>query len=466
MRILSQSQENFFWQKLMAIVMVTNLLLVFFNITYIPLRDLYLQYLPGVVQQYDPVKGIEPNELTENYLQTVTQLEAAIAAQGPTAANSLAILEQLQKQSLAIVDENPFLLADKSATFARLKRRLRSFVGISSNREAFLTFWSPPFLAANSWPTIQTFFNQKLRPLIASNYFRETNEIGQFVDNFWRIDIYFIGFFALEFGIRTLVISRQTAGISWLDAIARRWYELPLFLPFWRWLRLIPAAVRIHRSRLLNLERLLGQMTHEPAAYLAERVSRFALVRLVNQAKEAVNAGEIAALDHAGNNYVQVGDPNKLDQLTDRLLRLVIYQVMPTIKPDLEALLRHSLQRALKASELYEGLQQIPGIQAIPQDMIAPISDYLAQASCDVLATSYADVEGRLLVDQLSHDFRQALGQELTQGGTQTELQKLLSDLLEEMKLNYIQKAKQQNPEDILEEVDQLDEQAPVTNYS
>lgn len=450
------------WGKFMAIVMIVNLLLVLFNITYIPLRDLYLKRLPLIVRQYDQIKGIEANEVTENYLNTVEKLDTAIAQNGLSAAESLATLKLLQNQSLAIVDENPFLIANKSATFARLKRRLRAYIGTESNREAFLTFWSPAYLKQQGWPNVKAFFDQNLRPLIASNYFRETNEVGQFVDEFWRIDIYFVIFFAIEFFLRTVAISRQKEGVSWPDAIARRWYELPLFFPFWRWLRVVPTAVRIHRSRLFNLERLLGQATHEPAAYLAERVSRFALVRAINQAKEAVNTGSITALDQTSSQYVQVGDAEKFDKLTDRLLQLVIYQVMPTIKPDLEALLRHSLQRTLKESDLYEGLQRIPGVQAIPQDMVAPVSDYLAQATCDVLANSYADVEGRVLVDQLSADFRYALGQELQAGSNQSELQKLLSDLLEEMKLNYIQKSKQQNPEDTLEEVDQLDESAPA----
>ncbi|NJN04269.1 MAG: hypothetical protein HC873_20460 [Leptolyngbyaceae cyanobacterium SL_1_1] len=451
-----------FGGKLVAVVMVANLLLVFFNITYISLRDLYVEYFPVIVHQYDPIKGIEPNEITEGYLETVSMLEAAIARDGVFGTKTAAVLKQLQNQSLDMMDDNPFLMADKTAAFARLKRKMRFHTGAESNREAFLTFWSPAYIKYAGWPNAKAFFEQSIRPLIASNYFRETNEIGQFVDEFWRIDIYFVAFFAIEFLLRTAAISRQNLGVSWLDAIARRWYELPLFLPFWHWLRIVPTAVRVHRSSLFNLERLLSQITHEPAAYLAERVSRFALVRMVNQAKEAVNAAGLIDANAAASGYVQVGDIKKVDKLTDRLLRLVIYQVMPTIKPDLEALLRHSLQKALRESDLYEGLQQIPGIQAIPQEMVAPISDYLAQTTCDVLADSYADVEGRVLVDQLSDDFRHALGRELTSGTTQTEMKTLLSDLLEEVKLNYIQRSKQKNPEETLEEVDQLEDSSLI----
>ena len=33
-------------------------------------------------------------------------------------------------------------------------------------------------------------------------------------------------------------------GQPWPDG----WYELPLVLPFWRWLRLLPAGIRLHRT--------------------------------------------------------------------------------------------------------------------------------------------------------------------------------------------------------------------------
>lgn len=73
---LSRHQtQNLWWQKLIALIALVNLFLVIFNLSYLPLRDIYLRYTPVLTQVYDPVKGIKPHPDTEAYLQTVTRLE-------------------------------------------------------------------------------------------------------------------------------------------------------------------------------------------------------------------------------------------------------------------------------------------------------------------------------------------------------------------------------------------------------
>ena len=54
--------------------------------------------------------------------------------------------------------------------------------------------------------------------------------------------------------------------------------------------------------------------------------------------------------------------------------------------------------------------------------------------------------------------FKQVLRQELNDPKTQRELQHLLSDLLEELKLNYIQRSTQRDPEVTLHEVNRIQE--------
>jgi hypothetical protein len=214
--------------------------------------------------------------------------------------------------------------------------------------------------------------------------------------------------------------------------------------------------VRLHRTQICNIENLIGQVTHEPAAYLSDRVSKFAMVRLINQTQTSVLEGTLL---QSGAAYTQVGNPEKIDQITDRLVQLIVLRVMPSVKPDLEQLLRHSLRRALLGSEFYTGLQQVPGLDNLPGGALDGVADYLAQASCDVLANSYSDYEGRVLLDQLSRDFRHTLGRELQTHANSEELRELISDLLEELKVNYVQRSEQEDPEATLREVDALDQQ-------
>lgn len=109
------------WQKLIALIALINLALVLYNLSYLPLRDVYLRYTPLLVKAYDPVKGIEPHPDTEEYLQTVTRTKQEIAQKGLEADSTERLLVSLRQQSNTLVEENPFLDANKLGTFAKLK---------------------------------------------------------------------------------------------------------------------------------------------------------------------------------------------------------------------------------------------------------------------------------------------------------------------------------------------------------
>ncbi|MDY6784222.1 MAG: hypothetical protein SW833_17020 [Cyanobacteriota bacterium] len=451
-----QRTNNKTWHKFVAIIAVLNLLLVLFNLFYLPLRDVYVRNIPAIARLYDPVKSISPHPDTQRYLNTVDALKEQVAATGLQDTNTQLLLQDLRQQSVDLVDENPFAAANKFATFAKLKRRMEYQLDTLSAKQAFTAFWSPDYLMEMGWDNALEFFDRKIQPLLKVNYYRPIDENGQVVDRFWRIDIYFILFFTLEFLGRTFLSSRRYESLSWGDAILRRWYDGLMLLPTWRWLRLLPVTVRLHKSGLVDLNRILAQITHEPAAYLADRTSTFLLVRLINQTQEAVETGEMAKALLQPQEYIQVSNIDKVDVISDRILQLAIYKVLPQVQPNVEALLRHSLRGAFKQSDFYQAFQQIPGMSALPADAIEQLSDYLAQATYEVLATSYSDLQGRELFDRLTQNFKQALKRELQDEKTQRELQVLLSQLLEELKLNYIQQSPQSDPEATLAEAEQL----------
>ncbi|MEO0410079.1 MAG: hypothetical protein AAF289_22265, partial [Cyanobacteria bacterium P01_A01_bin.135] len=463
---LPRHPSNNWWGKIVALVAVVNLAIALFNVSYLPLRNLYLRYVPAIVTTYDPVKGIEPNPVTFQYIKTVEVLDQQIGADANLDTTEVdSLLTSLRQQSIALVEENPFASAGQFGTFGTLKRRIRDITQEGNAQDAFRTFWTTEFLNKGGWPSTYQLFQQKLQPLLARNYFRTTDDNGRIVDRFWRIDLWFGAFFLVEFLRQTLMESLRRSGVNWLDAMLRRWYDLFLLLPFWRWLRVVPVGVRIHQSGLVDMERVIQQVTHEPAAYLSERVATFALVRLINQAKDTVESGALVqALMGGEKPYIQVSDVDKLDALSDRLLDLAIYRVLPQVKPDVKALLRHSIQGAVEESEFYQTLQQVPGLDNVPDTAIANLSNYLAQQTYDVLIDSYSDQEGQVLFDQLARNFRAAFLSELQNAKTQQELQTLLSGLLEEVKLNYVQGAANNDPESTLAEADQLKEAVPSSS--
>jgi hypothetical protein len=444
------------WSKFVALVALLNLCLVFLNISYVPLRDVYLRHFPIIIKLYDPVKGIEPHPDTIHYIETVEVFKSELTQSGLKSKQTADILADLRQQSQSIIAENPFDVSNKFGTFAKLKRRMEYHVEIPYAQQAFTQFWSQDYLTEVGITNALSFFDDKIRPLLEVNYFRTVDENGQYIDNFWKIDLYFILFLGVDFLGRTLIISRRQPGVSWFDGMLRRWYDWLFLLPTWRWLRIIPVSVRVHKSGLFNLERILAQITHEPSAYLADRISTFLMVQVVNQAKDSVKTGEMARSIFEPDPYIQVSEIDKIDAIIDRILQLSIYRVLPQVQPDIEDLLRHSLKGTLTQSDFYQGLKQVPGLKGLPSSVIDQLADYLANASYDVLSTSYSDAEGRELFNKLSENFKSVLRQELQDEVTQSELQVWLFDLLEELKLNYIQRSSKDDPERTLAEAEQL----------
>ncbi|MDR9405572.1 MAG: hypothetical protein RI580_19300, partial [Halothece sp. Uz-M2-17] len=69
------------WEKATAIFALLSLLISFFNLTYIPMRDFYLHYVPALVEHYDPLKGITSHPFTKTYLETVNELDHELSEQ-------------------------------------------------------------------------------------------------------------------------------------------------------------------------------------------------------------------------------------------------------------------------------------------------------------------------------------------------------------------------------------------------
>lgn len=452
-------KKNTWWQKIIALIAVINLCLVLFNLSYLPLRDIYLRYTPVLTRIYDPVKGIEPHPDTETYIATAGQLKQQLSQTGLKSPSTKELLTSLQGQSVDLIAENPFLAANKLGTFAKLKHRMEYHCQTRSARQAFVQFWNEDYLEKVNPTVALAFFDSKIEPLLKTNYYRLIDENGLYIDNFWRIDLFFVVFFALEYLIRTFKVARSRDDLNWWDAMLRYWYDVFMLIPIWRWLRIIPVTVRIHKSNWFNTEKVLAQLTHEPAAYLAQRVSAFLIIQLLSQTQEALEDGTVAKmLSSSSSSGIRVGQEDKINLVIDRLISLTIYKVLPEVQPDIEALLQHSLKGVLKDSDLYQTLKDIPGIASLPIEVTEQLSDYLSQATYEVLVNSYTDAEGKIIFDRLSNNFTETLREQLKDRATQTEIQTLLSNLLEEWKLNYIKGSSQSDPEKTLAEADRMQE--------
>jgi hypothetical protein len=446
----------------MAIATTVNFGLVIFDYTYVPWRDFYLNRLPEVTEIYDPIKGIEPHRETQQYLNLVDALEQQVSQTGLQSPQAAALLEQLRRFSGEMIQTNPFALANKTGTLEKIKNRMRDRIGEESSRTAFNIFWSQEHLLKVGWQKEIDFFNRSIRPLITTNYYRTIGENSEFTDEFWRIDSYFIALFSIEFLIRTFIISRRHVGLKWQDAMLWRWYDILLIVPFellpflrWTWLRIIPVTIRLHQAKLLNLEPVRRQVTQGFVASLAQEITEVVLVQFIDQLKVSVQQGELTnwlSTSIKRQPYIDLNNINEIEAIANLLVNILVYQVLPQIQPDIVAILRHSIESVLDRSPLYRGVQNLPGVSNLPQALSQQLATSIAQNLYSAIVKAVEDPVGAKISRQLAQHFSQALGTQMQEKHTLERIQSLLSDFLEEVKLNYVRRLAQADVEQIMEQ--------------
>lgn len=464
----------------MALLALANLLLVLFDLSYIPLRDFWLHGkvkvlgftlgpvqapgffikipLPPIAKWYDPIKGIEPHRDTQQYLQRVDDLENQIRLTGVRSPQVVVILQDLQRRSEEIIDTNPFQLANKTGSLEKIKNRMRDHIfdnKEASAKQAFRRFWSPDYLATRDRKQGLVFFNSELRPLFETNYYRPIGENGEFVDYFGLIDFPFFVLFSLEFLARTWLISRRHTGVSWLDAMLWRWYDVFLLLPFWRFLRIIPVTVRLDHAKLIDLEPIERQISQGFVANIAEDLTEVVVIRVINQIQGSIQGGDLAKWlsQRQVRPYIDLNNTDEVAALTTLMLQLAVHQVLPRIRTDIEALLQHNLDKILSQSPAIQGLHQVPGVEKLQTELTERLVKEITQALYDGLNMALEpDPVGDELFRRLLQNLSEALGSEIQAKQTLQKIQSLLTDLLEEVKINYVERLSEQDLEEILEQ--------------
>jgi len=462
-RVKTTGWRHLWFERLMAIAATVNLGLVLFNLSYVPWRDFYLRKLPGLTRVYDPIKGIEPHRDTSDYLKTVNALKEQVSQTGLQSPQAETLLQELRRQSVEMIQTNPFALANKSGTLEQIKNRMRdriykkSYKGKKSASIAFTIFWSRAHLSAYGWQPESKFFDKRIQPLIETNYYRHIGENGEFIDYFWLIDLPFIILFGLEFLARTWTIKRRHRGLSWLEAMLWRWYDILLLLPFWRYLRVIPVTIRLHQADLVDLHSVEQQISRGLVTNFAGELAEVIVIRVINQLQGSIQRGEVTRfLFQKENRSSYTGTNNDVEAIASLLVHLGIYQVIPKIQPDIEAILCHNIETVLNQSPLYQGLQNLPGLGNLRTQLIEHLATQVTQNTYKALVAAVEDPVGAKLSNQLMQHLSEALKSEVQKKQTLQKIQGLVLDMLEEIKLNYVNRFAHEDVEQVMEERQQL----------
>ncbi|AFY96192.1 hypothetical protein Cha6605_5305 [Chamaesiphon minutus PCC 6605] len=427
------------FERSMAIIASISFLVSIFDLTYIPCRDFYFRNLPSVVRAYDRFKGIQPHRETERYLNAVEQLKSTVEQTGIASSQTQSWLQQLDTLSVSMIQNNPFQVAGKTGNLERIKDDIRDRVKNQSAKGAFNTFWSQEYLTKAGWDKEIQFFDRQIKPLIVTNYYRRLNESGNYVDDFWQIDVIFISIFAGELLGRIFFIRRHNRQLSWQQVLIRRWYDLILILPFAQFLRIIPVIIRLQQAKLIKLDLVKSELNRLFVGQIVNELTEGVILQTLHQTQGALRDGQITRVirSYLNTPHVDLNNINEIEVLIELTLEIIVYRVIPKVQPDLEAILRHLFQKALSESPAYRNLQMLPGIGEMPAQAVDRVVKEISASIYTAMTKLLEDPDSAKLSRRLAENFTQSIGNEMQRGQTIVKIESLLYDLIEEIKVTY-----------------------------
>ncbi|MDB9313160.1 hypothetical protein PN462_08610 [Spirulina sp. CS-785/01] len=483
----NQKRASLIFERIMAVLATANYILVVFDYTYIPLRDFWLQgrvhlfsinlpileYTfpeePFVIQSlpvtnwYDWVKGIEPHRDTSAYLERVKDLEQTLVEYRLDSPQVETILADLREMSEDMIDTNPFQVANKTGTLEQIKNIMRDQIpeADESAKTAFNIFWTQAYLSQNNAPEQLDFFKQKVRPLMATNYFRPIGENGKPVDNFGLLDFPFAALFLLEFLARSWFISRRRKGVSWFDAMLWRWYDILLFFPVPYWLRsirlarILPVMIRLDQAKLVDLQAIKRQASQGFVATIAEDLTEVVVVGVLNQVQSSIRQGELTNFlsEQNMNPYVDLNDTNEVAEISRLVVNLIVNQVLPASQQDIEILLQYTVTKTIDELPAYQGIRQVPGMEQFKNDMTKRTIHQLYQiVYTQIQQLIKEDPKFDELIEQLAETLTNSVRSEMQGKESLDRLEYLLIALIEEVKINYVQRLSQEDMEELMDQ--------------
>ena len=475
-RTLGRREQGRRWGQFVAIWASLNLLWVCFDLTYVPLRTFWLQrnfyplpsvplaipltLLPDITPLYDPVKGIEPHRETQAYIARFEAMDRALQAGDPAPE-----LRRRQVQlTREMIDDNPFLASGNSGTLEKIKDLVRQRANRPSAKQATEVLLGNAWLAERPWAQERLFWRDQILPLVATNYWRSIDENGRPTDHFWRLDLLlFQSVFLVDILGRVLRMRRRSPGLSWGEALLRRWTDLPLLLPFWRWLRVIPVVERLQTSGLVSFEPLRAVVSRVVVALLAVELFEVLALQLMDGAQGLIRSPRWPERIRRLRSHqpVVTGNERELVELLRLWAPLLLLQVAPRLEPELQAVLSHSLQTSLEGLVVPPSLRQLQPLLQIERGLSNQLASGMVVSLLELSRTTGArlqreDLQQIDLLQKVVDRFWDELAASLENGLVLERSQQLICALLEELKLNYLGQINRVGINALIRELDDL----------
>lgn len=478
------------WDRFVAVWASLNLLLVAFDLSYLPLRRFWLQrnlypipslplavplgWIPDLTPWVDPIKGIEPHQETQAYLDQFDRLDRQLQRQalpGPNALAPLAPALAAQARSTAeLIASNGFAASGNTASLETVKQRLRQRAGLASAQEAAGLLLSPAWIQRQGWQQERRFWRDQVLPLVAANYWRSSDANGRPTDHVWLLDLLaFQSVFLVDIVLRVVRLKRRLPGLRWRDAVLRRWIDLPLLLPFWRWLRLLPVLERLHTSGLVSIEPLRAVISRAVVALLALELFEVLALQLLDGAQGLVRSRDWPERLRRLRSHQSVPLLEQEEQELVALVRLwgplLLARIAPSLAPDLQNLLsyalRSSFDRSLDRSVVPQPLRGLQPLLQVENGLSRQLAAGMVDSLMELSRTTGSQLARRddvqlELLQRLVDRFWDELAAALEQGPVLQRSQDLVCALIEQLKGTYLSQISRSGIEALIQELDEL----------
>ncbi len=414
------------WDLFMVWVVLINLSLILFDLTYLWLRPIYFTHLPVVTRIWDPVLGIEPHPLTEELIEKAATTEQ-LSLLDPRSESLYVMLEELSALTLRVFVENPFERSGQTKDLDGIKGGMARVTGHSTARlnnpealaEIARDYW---IVSPQQLPQRFSLFDENVEPMLAVNYFREFDLNGHLVSHFWKIDLPFLILFWIEFMVRwTLAIRRHTYA-RWYFFPIFYWYDLLSLIPVTtlRPLRLLRVVSIYMRLRQSELSRVGKDFLSRAVAYISniitEEVSDRVAVRILGEFGEEIADGTHIRIARA------TVEPRReeIEQVLVGQLRAILTDE-ETIER-FRQLLRLNLDNAVEESE---SLRSLPLPHIVVKPIVRAVGEVILDTTLETIVATLDSPEGQEAASAVAGSILEAL----CYGPALAELESLAKDI-------------------------------------
>jgi hypothetical protein len=398
------------WDLFMVWVVLINLCLILFDLSYLWLRPVYFKYVPIITRAWDPVLGIEPHPLTGELIETAETAQQLIATE-PTSATLEEILEKLRTLTFRVYVEDPFERSGQTANLDAIKDGAARATGYSSSElgnpkvlaEIAREYWTgPPELL---WHRLER-FNSEFAPKLAVNYFRGYDLDGKLVNHFWKIDLPFLILFWFEFMIRWVITVRRKTHARWYFFPIFNWYDLLSLIPVTtlrplRLLRVLSIYMRLRESELSRVgQDLLSRAVAYISNIVTEEVSDRVALRILSEFEDEISDG----------THVRIAR-STIEPRREEIEQVVTGQIRAILTDqDMIEKFRHLLELNLEtAVEESESLRSLPLPHIVVKPVVRTVGEVILDTTLETIESTLESPRGQEAVQAVAASILEAV---------------------------------------------------------